>query len=479
MSGRPAGGGQRPARWRGVPWFSKFAAAMPVHVPFRWLSLLPGLGFLHLLQAQPALSMLGEGLPDSVQVVGYAGAPEEGPVVFRALWTGMDGRTADFAMHWMRRPEPGQEVELVDLIMAGVDQYLDERIHFNRNGVTTSMPVPHMAEGIDRMIASTASVIGAAPVALSEPTRRQLARVCGIDWSQARFGVDGGEDQEKYMAIYYYVRAQRLELERNLHNDLAPLLGLRLMPAGEVAGVDPSRDVPVPTICTSVVDDDNYLCALDLQVDSTSQLADVRLTDTMLQEIADKANAAGPAEAAPRLRKRDRWLKAELDAINQRLDRTDQRKELWALRDRMDDIEGRLDDLGLQVDELAREREREKTPAMENAMAALSKLAGRNVQVHFSLGSAEIQRDGRALLDEVVRTMALSPGDRLLITGHADRSGDPVANLALSERRAKAVRSYLLARGIGAERLLLNYFGSEQGTGTGPAGRLVDLEWVR
>lgn len=39
------------------------------------------------------------------------------------------------------------------------------------------------------------------------------------------------------------------------------------------------------------------------------------------------------------------------------------------------------------------------------------------------------------------------------ITGHADRLGSPRYNLALSERRATAVRDYLIGKGIGSGRL--------------------------
>jgi outer membrane protein OmpA-like peptidoglycan-associated protein len=87
--------------------------------------------------------------------------------------------------------------------------------------------------------------------------------------------------------------------------------------------------------------------------------------------------------------------------------------------------------------------------------------------------------DGGKLLDEVVRAMREAPESRVLVTGYADRSGDAAFNLALSERRAKAVRSYLLDHGIGAERVLLNYYGASRSTGEDAAERRVELEWTR
>ena len=51
--------------------------------------------------------------------------------------------------------------------------------------------------------------------------------------------------------------------------------------------------------------------------------------------------------------------------------------------------------------------------------------------------------------------------------------------MALSERRAKAVRSYLLGQGIDGSRVLMNYYGSSQSSGSDPSERRVELEWVR
>ena len=75
--------------------------------------------------------------------------------------------------------------------------------------------------------------------------------------------------------------------------------------------------------------------------------------------------------------------------------------------------------------------------------------------------------------------LARSPGDRVLITGYTDRSGDPGVNMVLSELRARAVRDHLLRRGIPADRLMLNYYGDSRSIGEGPDERRVEVEWLR
>jgi outer membrane protein OmpA-like peptidoglycan-associated protein len=425
--------------------------------------------------AQKGVVLNAEGAKDPITVVGRPGGSTDGPVVLRAVWSGMDGPAATCSFQFQAEAGQGEELGLEDLIVAGVEQYLDQRIHFNKVGVTIDLPVDRMVDGIDRMVAASAQHFGVAPIALSPATRQQLQRVSRIDWSKATFGVDGGEDQEKYLAIYYYVRSQRQELERQLRNDLVPLDGVDVLGPALAENADPGRTDSVPTVCNTVFDDQNFLCPLDLKPDSGGVVHDVQLTDDLLANIAASAQATKAVDE-PKLRKRDRWLKAELDAINGRIDKMDQRKELWALRDRMDAMEGRVDKLDSEVEEI--KSEHAGADASENPMANLSALTGKNLTVYFAVGSATVEGTGRALLKEVAREMGRSPKDRVLITGYTDATGSPPANLELSERRAKAVRSILLELGIAPDRLLLNYYGSGRSSAANAAQRRVEIEWL-
>lgn len=117
--------------------------------------------------------------------------------------------------------------------------------------------------------------------------------------------------------------------------------------------------------------------------------------------------------------------------------------------------------------------------ASDNPLANLSTLTGRNITVRFAQASSEIDADYRAILNEVFEQLARSPQDRVLITGYTDRTGNAAVNLDLSERRAKAVRNYLIARGVSAERLLVNYYGDSRSDGRNPDERRVEIEWLQ
>ena len=69
--------------------------------------------------------------------------------------------------------------------------------------------------------------------------------------------------------------------------------------------------------------------------------------------------------------------------------------------------------------------------------------------------------DALQALDDVVRALQASPGVRVTIEGHTCNIGTTEYNLALGERRANAVRDYLVSRGISADRLSTVSLGEE------------------
>jgi outer membrane protein OmpA-like peptidoglycan-associated protein len=88
-----------------------------------------------------------------------------------------------------------------------------------------------------------------------------------------------------------------------------------------------------------------------------------------------------------------------------------------------------------------------------------------SITVTFGSGSWVITPEGERALAPLGRALS-SPdlaGFRFRIEGHTDTVGDPASNQALSERRAAAVRDYLIARfGVAAERLVAVGLGETQ-----------------
>jgi outer membrane protein OmpA-like peptidoglycan-associated protein len=137
---------------------------------------------------------------------------------------------------------------------------------------------------------------------------------------------------------------------------------------------------------------------------------------------------------------------------------TDDRQALTAqldtARHEADVMEARLVHLADRETELKlRERHEQRLGAvrdMFNADEADVVLRGDQLMVRlyslsFPSGSSEIRPENFSLLSKVQRTLREYPAAAVRIEGHTDSVGDVDYNHALSQRRANAVREYLLA----------------------------------
>lgn len=69
----------------------------------------------------------------------------------------------------------------------------------------------------------------------------------------------------------------------------------------------------------------------------------------------------------------------------------------------------------------------------------------------FDLDKAVIKPEGQAKLDELVSRLAGVDLEVINTTGHTDRLGKAAYNQKLSERRAEAVKAYLVKKGVAAD----------------------------
>ena len=82
--------------------------------------------------------------------------------------------------------------------------------------------------------------------------------------------------------------------------------------------------------------------------------------------------------------------------------------------------------------------------------------------IQFETSSNRIKSTSYGILNEVVVIMRENPSYNLTIAGHTDSVGAADANQKLSERRAEAVKAYLVSKGIAGNRLTSVGYGENQ-----------------
>ena len=95
-------------------------------------------------------------------------------------------------------------------------------------------------------------------------------------------------------------------------------------------------------------------------------------------------------------------------------------------------------------------------------MSDADKLAQVGNTVYFGFDSSELAGEAQATLDRQAAFLNVNPTMVVIIEGHADERGTREHNLALGDRRAVAVRDYLLAKGLNAARVRTVSYGKER-----------------
>jgi len=106
-------------------------------------------------------------------------------------------------------------------------------------------------------------------------------------------------------------------------------------------------------------------------------------------------------------------------------------------------------------------------PPAEDPAAAAARVTAAVMQeiavmVHFDFDKADIRPEDRTVLDQKAAILGANPGLQIRIAGHCDERGSDEYNLALGSRRAAAVKTYLVNKGVEAGRLSTVSYGKER-----------------
>jgi peptidoglycan-associated lipoprotein len=82
--------------------------------------------------------------------------------------------------------------------------------------------------------------------------------------------------------------------------------------------------------------------------------------------------------------------------------------------------------------------------------------------IYFEKGSYQLTPEARKLLLAKSQWLLKHPDIKVIIEGHTDEPGSKEHNLALGDRRAGAVKSFLIGQGVESARLIVVSYGNEK-----------------
>ncbi len=88
------------------------------------------------------------------------------------------------------------------------------------------------------------------------------------------------------------------------------------------------------------------------------------------------------------------------------------------------------------------------------------------MSIQFATGKATISQDSHEILQQAADAIKQAPeGTRIEVGGHTDNTGNPDANMKLSQARANAVREHLIRQGVNGNALTAKGYGDTQPVG--------------
>jgi len=113
---------------------------------------------------------------------------------------------------------------------------------------------------------------------------------------------------------------------------------------------------------------------------------------------------------------------------------------------------------GISQDELNAQKAKEEAERLKKA--AMQKFV--NEDVYFDFDDAAIRSDAKEVLKSKVEWLKANPSENVTIEGNCDERGTEAYNLALGERRAQSIKTFLVNAGIDKSRLQTVSYGEEK-----------------
>jgi outer membrane protein OmpA-like peptidoglycan-associated protein len=186
--------------------------------------------------------------------------------------------------------------------------------------------------------------------------------------------------------------------------------------------------------------------------------------DKMLLQARELEIDRVKAEAAALTRQAEK-ARSEAEARAVEIERAKGKAEAKSLEAEMSRKQAEAEALDAQKARMQTEQALEAKKSLESEIEALkAKKSERGIvltlgDILFETGKAELMPGAARTLDQLAEFLQKHSGRNVLIEGHTDSVGGETYNLGLSQRRADAVKTALIAKGILPDRIMTKGYG--------------------
>ena len=115
-----------------------------------------------------------------------------------------------------------------------------------------------------------------------------------------------------------------------------------------------------------------------------------------------------------------------------------------------------------QVTEQKMTSGKESVTSMEKETTGMEESEGMFKDLHFEFDKYDVKDEYKPELKSIAEWMTKHAGAKLSVEGHCDERGTNEYNLALGDKRAKAVKDYLVSLGVPSDKIETISYGEEK-----------------
>ena len=313
----------------------------------------------------------------------------------------------------------------------------------------------------------------------------KLKSMDAMAWSEVEYELLGDSEDERREMLTYFINSEILDLKGLCKSEISAFLkNEKAMQLPEVWAkkLNQSSDIESPVSYQT----EDFIPPLEYTLDEPISSNGVDQELSLPKSFVDEYNRQIKKQNKRSRKNKDQFTQEVLTLLEQnsnqlisiQKDLAEFQKEN-ILRDReiRKDNNEQVLVLQGQIDQL-----KEAIYTDQRAPRELSiyenRIENEKLIIYFNKNSSKLSTQYEMELNKSLGILLKNPKLKIMITGYADKSGDPDFNSYISRKRAEEVKNYLNKKGISTKRMIMNYVGDISSNSENSGDRRVEIEYI-
>jgi outer membrane protein OmpA-like peptidoglycan-associated protein len=388
-------------------------------------------------------------------------------------------------------PAPKQSIDrLSQVLSASLSFYIDEHLSISENKLIWKKKESEIIKDLNGIVKSAIKYYDYKEISafkgFSEDVKTKLEALGRLDFKSIQDFSKQMTEAELQKKRYYFFQKEINDLKLMIDVEVGNFNNENLLVKSESTSTIVSKGTIDSLMHDLEYNSDAFLKPHDIQLnDASMTLLSVEDRSTLGPENVTELGSSEFEKAILQLLQTNTaqlsMMQIQIDELKStQIAMLEQRQN-----ERNQELQMQIDDLRTMVVELARLNTGDALAS--NSDTYSPEIGGadeeinlpESISIPFEKGSVKLSAGSKLALNEVVDILARNPSLKLMITGMADKSGNAMDNLVISQERASEVRKFMKASGLSESRFVMKYYGDSKAEGDGPNDRKVLLEFIR